>query len=414
MNRHLLYLSILFAGLNSSCTNHAVEAQSEQHADDVKVAQHKPAMRHHPIPEGVISLDIVRDGDRLHLLTGKHRQSQKTLWHQVSTDDGTSWSTPVKIHDGDSVAANIVRGNDAQISARGDDIVVTWMSYVEGAPFNAGAMSALRSDDGGKTWRKATIPPDWKRGPHGYIDMNSDANGMHAVWLDSRHGPSGVSAAQALHYAKSIDGGLSWQDNVTLDKLTCSCCWNTLKSDGEGKLFVLYRDKQPSDMAIGVIDGQQQWQRLNRVGAFDWQFDGCPHIGGGLDFQRVRARNIMHAVVGSGHRDHLGIHYLFSMDNGKNWSEAVSLGDESAVHADIAAHDNGRVVVVLDMMSEDGLAVYALETSAPGQGTWSQPSRLSGKGSRASHPRIVKTKTGFLALWTEHDGKQQTLAMRRL
>nr|WP_305907695.1 sialidase family protein [Methylomarinum sp. Ch1-1]MDP4520468.1 sialidase family protein [Methylomarinum sp. Ch1-1] len=307
-----------------------------------------------------------------------------------------------------------MRGNDAQITVQGDNIVVTWMSYVKGAPFNAGPMLAARSGDGGQTWQKATTPPDWKQGPHGYIDMTSDANAMHAVWLDSRGGRSGVSAAQALHYARSVDGGQSWQSNETLDELTCSCCWNTIKSNGEGKLYVLYRDKQPSDMAIGVIDEQQHWQSLNQVGAFNWQFEGCPHIGGGLDFQQHHGKKRIHAVVGSGHQDHLGVHYLFSSDAGKNWSAALPLGDESAVHADIAAHDNGRVVAVWDMMAEDGLAVFSAESSDSEHKEWSRPLQLSTVGARASHPRIVKTVQGFLALWTEHDGQQQRVAMRGL
>ncbi|MGR9116355.1 MAG: hypothetical protein ACU85E_11360 [Gammaproteobacteria bacterium] len=371
-------------------------------------------MRHSPLPEGVISVDIANDGNRLHLLTGKHRQGQKTLWYQVSNDDGKSWSTAVKILDADSIPANIVRGNDAQITAQGDTILVTWMSYVEGARFNAGPMMAVRSIDGGKTWQNVPSPPDWKKGPHGYIDMTSDSNAMHVVWLDSRSGSSGVSAAQALHYSRSVDGGTSWQKNQTLDGLTCSCCWNTIKSDVDGNVYVLFRDKQPSDMSIGVIDRQQHWQRLNHVGAFNWQFEGCPHIGGGLDFQRTEGKQLIHAVVGSGQEDHLGVYYLYSTDAGKNWSAPRPMGDESSVHGDIAAHDNGRVVAVWDMMGADGLTVFAAESSDSGKENWTGPLQLSRSGVRASHPRIIKTNKGFLAVWTEHDGQLQKLAMRRL
>ncbi len=414
MKKSTFFTALVLAGLNVSCSTQN-NTQDPPGAQVATVATAHPAqgMRHHQLPEGVISVDIVSDRGRLHLLTGKHVQGQKTLWHQLSDDGGEHWTTAVKILDAGSIAANMVRGNDAQIAAQGENIVVTWMSYVAGARFNAGPMQAARSGDSGATWQFAATPPDWKKGPHGYIDMTSDANALHAVWLDSRRGPSEVSAAQALHYARSVDGGLNWQQNLTLDDLTCSCCWNTVKSDKDGNVYVLYRDKQPSDMALGVVDRRQQWQRLSRVGAFDWQFDGCPHIGGGMDFQHTAGATTIHAVVGSGQEQHAGVHYLYSTDGGKTWSDPVPLGDESALHADLAAQDNGRIVAVWDMLGDDGLAVFAAESPSSDKKNWSSPLQLSKRGTRASHPRIVKTEQGFLALWTEHDGHRQTLAMRR-
>lgn len=367
----------------------------------------------HALPEGVISVDIINYNNRLHLLTGQHRNGQKTLWHQFSDDQGISWSDAVSILAEDNLSANMVRGNDAQIAAQGQNIVVTWMKYVPEARFNAGPMQAARSTDGGKTWRTASTPPDWTPGPHGYIELAADKVAMHAVWLDSRQGRSSVKASQALHYARSEDGGQSWQANVTLDDLTCSCCWNSIKTDTDGNAYVLYRDKQPSDLSIGVVDRQSQWHYLNHVGAFDWQFEGCPHIGGGLDFQVKTGNKRLHAVVGSGHPEHLGVHYLFSDDNGKHWSDTRRLGDESAVHADIAAHDGGRVVAVWDMLAEKNLAVFMAESADQGA-RWSDAVQLSNPGMRATHPRIVKTASGFLSVWTENNGHQQTLAMRRL
>jgi hypothetical protein len=416
MNKHFLYFPILLAGLNTACSTHHHNAEKpvSQQAEVIKTSHAKPKkMRHKTLPEGVISVDIVTDNNRLHLLTGKHQQGQKTLWYQYSNDEGKSWSTPNKILNNDNLPAKIVRGNDAQIAAYGNNIVVSWMKYVEGARFNAGPMLTARSIDAGQTWQYAATPPDWEKGPHGYIDMAADKYAIHAVWLDSRNGRSPINATQGLRYAKSIDGGLSWQTNKILDKITCSCCWNTVKSDTKGNAFVLYRDKQPSDLSIGVINQQQQWQRLNHVGAFNWQFDGCPHIGGSFGFQKTADKKIMHAVVGTGHPEHLGVHYLSSNDSGKTWSTTKRLGNETAIHADIATHNDGRVVSVWDMMAEDGLAVFFSESQDQGT-NWASPKQISKPGMRATHPRIVKTKNGFLVLWTENDGQLQTLATRRL
>ncbi len=418
MKKKFPHLLIILLGLNTACsTNFDAQksgaAYQHQPADDLQKSHAKVTRsKHHNLPEGIISLDIVGHNNRLHLLTGKHQHGQKTLWYQFSTNGGESWSATQKVLNADNLAIKMLRGNDAQIAVQGKNILATWTKYDPEARFNAGAMMAARSDDAGQTWHYSATPPDWKKGPHGYIDMAADNQAMHAVWLDSRNGHTKTKASQALHYARSIDGGLSWQKNITLDSLTCSCCWNTIKSDSTGNTYVLYRDKQPSDLSIGVIK-RQQWQRLSHVGAFNWQFDGCPHIGGGLDFQRINDHSRLHAVVGTGHQEHLGVHYLYSNDNGASWSSPKQLGDESATHADIAAHDNGRVIAVWDMMGEESLAVFMAESQDQGT-SWTKAQQISNAGMRATHPRIVKTETGFLALWTENNGLQQKLATKRL
>jgi len=403
MNKQFFYIPLLFI-INACSVSPEAEISASQHADSIPVKQQKH--RHKKSTEGVISVDIVNHNDQLHLLTGKLQQNNKSLWYQSSNDGGKSWSAESKVLNADKLAIKMTRGNDAQIAVQANNIVVSWTKFDPKARFKAGAMQAARSTDAGKTWQYTNTPPDWKKGPHGYIDMAADEHAMHAVWLDSRFGSTGINATQGIHYAKSIDGGQNWQSNKTLDKISCSCCWNTVKTDFDGNPYVLYRDKQPSDFSIGVI--KQQWQRLNHVGAFNWQFDGCPHIGAGLDFQNTAGHKRTHAIVGTGHLDHLGVHYLYSDDAGKNWSKAMQLGTESAIHADIAAHDNGRVVAVWDMMTADGLAIFSAESKDQGN-NWSDAIQISKPKIRATHPRIVKTRQGFLALWTENDGQQLLL-----
>lgn len=375
--------------------------------EEVSQAMSKPPILH-ALPEGVISLDVVNVADRLHLLLGEHHHGQKTLWYQSSEDGGRSWTQRLQVMRQEPLAVNIDRGKDAQITALGSTIVVAWMEYVENARFHAGPMRTALSTDAGKSWRYAASPPDWKPGPHSYLDLSSGRDRLHAVWLDSRAGRSEVKASQALYYASSDDGGASWHSNQTLDGLTCSCCWNTMKTDAAGDTYVLYRDKQPSDFSLGVIKPGHPWLYLGHVGDFNWQFDGCPHIGGGLDFQTTDGEERLHAAVGTRHPTHAGVHYLFSTNHGLSWSAPLPMGDQSAVHADIAAHDDGRVVLVWDMMSDTGLAVFLAESADRGQ-HWQPLRRISAPGRRATHPRVVKTASGFFVAWTEHDGSDQYL-----
>lgn len=409
----LFFASLLMMALTASfAAEHGSKPALQVQIEERKAPTGKSHKRRRSQPEGVFSVDIVSYDNRLHLLTGRHHQGQKSLWYRYSDDGGVRWSVENKVLNSDDLPVRASRGNDAQIVAQGETVVVTWTKFDPQARFNSGPMLAARSVDGGQSWQQAVAPPDWKKGPHGFADMVADDQFMHAVWLDSRKGKGVGKGGQGVRYARSNDGGLSWQSNITADGHSCSCCWNKMTTDGEGNTYLLYRDKEPSDLSIGVMNAQKQWKRLNHVGAFNWQFDGCPHIGGGLDFQTVAGKKRLHSVVGTGHPDHLGVHYLYSDDSGENWSVTKQLGDESAIHADIAAHDDGRTVAVWDMMGEAGLAIFSAESKDRGK-SWSPARQLSKKAMRASHPRIVTTENGFLIVWTESDGHQQQLVMRR-
>jgi hypothetical protein len=165
-------------------------------------------------------------------------------------------------------------------------------------------------------------------------------------------------------------------------------------------------------MSIGVLDKNQQWTNLNHVGDFKWDFKGCPHIGAGIAFQNNS--QLIHTVVGTGHPDHLGVFYLRSTDNGKNWAQPIQLGDESALHSDIASDHANRVVAVWDMRSEDGLSIYYAESNDKGI-SWSAPKRLSPAGYRATHPKIIAINSTFFVAWTQGtDGRFQTLKFQQL
>ena len=375
-------------------------------------AKHIKRMKR-PQISGAFSVDLINNNGRVHLLTGMQKSEEKSLWYRYSDDGGLHWSTDSRVLNTDNLAIRASRGNDAQVVAQGDNVVVTWTLFDPTARFNSGPMQAARSVDGGKSWHTTATPPDWEKGPHGFTDMVADDQYMHAVWLDSRPINKQKKGQQGVRYARSSDGGLSWQQNLTVDSYSCSCCWNTITTDNEENTYILYRDKNPSDFSIGLINGQQQWQYLNRVGDFNWQFDGCPHIGGGLAFQKHLGGQRLHSVVGTAHPKHLGVYYLHSDDKGKTWSPAKALGDESAIHSDIAAHENGRVIAVWDMMGDAGLATFFAESKDHGK-SWSSTQKLSEKNMRASHPRIVKTMKGFLVVWTESNGQQQNLVMKAL
>lgn len=344
-------------------------------------------------PHGVMSVDIQQQGAKVHLLLGQQQGDDKSLWYQSSLDHGQTWSQPVLIKD--KIKAKFSRGNDARLAVSGDNLVAVWMSWKDGVRFNAGPMQMARSEDGGQTWQMSESAADWQ-GAHGFFAMAGNDEQISSVWLDNRDKAKGY---QGLRYSSSSDGGQSWQVNQTIDKQTCSCCWNTAKYDTTGNLYVLYRDKKPSDMAMAKVTVEGQFERLSTVGDFNWDFAGCPHIGGGFAFSTDE--NI-HAVVGTAHDDHAGVHYQYSLDSGVSWSNPQRLGDDTAVHADIAVVSNHQLIASWDRMTEHGLqVVYA--TKKVNESTWSEPVVISSKQVSATHPRVVGFENNALIVWSEQD-----------
>jgi hypothetical protein len=350
--------------------------------------------------ENVLSVDIKYVDDTVHLLLGKKVAGADSLWYQFSADQGHTWSDAVNITEGRDIEARMSRGNDARLAVQGEHIVAVWMSRKEDGRHSSGPMEVMASDDNGETWQQIASPADWD-GAHGFFAMDTNTDEMSLVWLDSRT-KIGDGATQGLRYAKSLDGGQTWSANQTLDERTCACCWNTAQYHGDD-FYVLYRDKDPSDMTLGKVDSQQQWKTLSTVGAFNWNFQGCPHIGGSIAFDSTN--ELIHSTVGTGHPEKTGTYYLKSKDMGKTWSSATRLGEEMAVHSDIGVSANGDVIAVWDMITKNGFQIVTAQSNNLGQ-SWSSPMTLSSKGIRASHPRTVALKSGFLVLWTEGEAKK--------
>jgi len=357
----------------------------------------------HAEQSGVTSLDVKYVNGTIHLLLGKEGNGQQAVWYQSSSDQGLTWSEAVNVTLNNVVPAKFERGNDARLAVQGDNIVAVWMTKVEGVPFGAGPMMAMRSDDRGQTWQGATMPADWQ-GAHGFFAIDGNNESINLVWLDSRD--QKIKGSQGLRFSQTRNGGESWSSNLTLDDITCACCWNTAHFDDDGLFYVLYRDKQPSDMAIGRVDQKLNWQRLSSVGQFNWDFDGCPHIGAGLTIDSKTDQ--FHATVSTGQPESVGLYYLNSDDKGQKWSLPIKLGDNGALHSDIAVSSDGTLVAAWDQINENGLQIFYAKSADDGQ-TWSKPLSLSNIELSASHPRVVATKDKILILWTEsgHDNHFQ-------
>ncbi|MEI8208075.1 MAG: sialidase family protein [Methylococcales bacterium] len=344
------------------------------------------------------SLDVVADKKAVHLLVaGQDTQHDHTTIKYGHLENGAfSWHD---INDLDSKLNSIAaRGNDTQLAVSGENLVALWQ--VKGELPNMGPLISYYSHDGGKTWKKGTNPAGDDKGDQSHADIIADASGyFHAVWLADPE----ENGYQSLIYARSIDGGEHWELSKALDNSTCSCCWNTLTLSPNGTLSVLYRDMKPRDMSIKQsVDRGDSWSEKITIGDFKWEFDGCPHIGGGL---ATDENNALYSTVWTGQADIYGLYSLASNDGGHHWS-TPNLLSKLASHSDISVN-NKRVVTVWDERTATNIGVYFAKSQDGGL-SWSSKTRLSSASTLAGFPRIVPMGDDFIVMWTEKNDKQVT------
>jgi hypothetical protein len=371
------------------------------------------AMSHHTatVESGISSLDVYAEGNRVALLLVERRAGfPPQLQFLGSSDGGRCWGAPVVVGAGQPAPEPAHRGMDAQIAVAGDRLVAIWTSEGKEDRFGRGPMVSAYSSDGGRTWSAGRNPADDRQASgHAFIDIAADQGGtFHTVWLDGRADPqashgsaaSKPSAGKGLRYARSTDGGASWSANQTLVDQTCECCWNTIAAGPHRQLAVLYRAYDPRDMTmITSNDSGITWNRPAAAGAFNWKIDGCPHVGGGLALAPDDPNQIF-ATVWTGKDDTArGAYFMTSLDAGTNWAAPIQLGDAGSWHTDLARNGN-RLAACWDSYADRGTSVFVITSSDLGK-TWSAPAQLNRPAALASHPRVIKSISGFRVFWTE-------------
>ena len=357
----------------------------------------------------IATFDVYVDSDVIHLITGGKASAtdkQPKLNYTRSQDGGISWQKPIMLgHDTTSINS---RGNDVQIAAKGNHLLVIWQS--KGELPGMGPITSAYSEDNGLSWLKGANPAINNDGDQSHFDLIADQNGhFHAVWLEDPE----ENGYQSLRYARSENGGKQWNKASTLDNSTCSCCWNTFAISPENELNILYRDMKPRDMLLlQSSNAGNNWRPVNTVGKFNWQFDGCPHVGGSLAYSGTGTPQHLHSLIWTGAAGVSGLYHLNSNDNGKNWSQPKKLGN-SAIHGDLAV-SNETLYAVWDEMEAEGTSIF-YATSGNKGALWTTSERLTTPDKLATHPRLVATSYGVLALWTEKPSKQPShLAWRIL
>jgi hypothetical protein len=165
----------------------------------------------------------------------------------VSTDNGTTWSQPLREIDVSPLIQPA--GNGPIVRLANGDLLVAFETYKEWddpSPWSARSAMAVSSDEG-RTWRSQILAADPSH-RLSYFDQHvhqlPDGSLLSIMWVDDRQNP-GASTIQRMH---SRDGGRTWSAPAPTG---LSGQLSTLMPLPDGRLLMFYVVRH-SDSAIRI------------------------------------------------------------------------------------------------------------------------------------------------------------------
>lgn len=277
-----------------------------------------------------------------------------------TADGGKTFSEPVVANGaGDEVISYSISPTQVAVGRQGEVYVL----YLQRVPSNSLAeyiaesranLRVVRSDDGAKTF---SAPVDvavegietWTEMATLFVAPDGD---LYVSFLDGRVGTAAEIAAKKavppaepekteeahMRIVRSADGGLTWSKSVLVAESTCACCSTKVAQgpardgDGAGPLFAGTRSewkelKGSKDSVRDVFvttsgDDGATWGKPTKIHDDKFKISGCPDVHAGL---AVGKAGRLHTAWFTGTERHPGVFYAYSDDDGKTFSQPLTL-----------------------------------------------------------------------------------------
>jgi hypothetical protein len=214
-------------------------------------------------------------GQRVALVFGEGQ----TIYFAGSKDGGRTFSPPVAVPSHGSLALGRHRG--PRIAIVGAALVVT---AILAADRGGGDLFAWRSTDDGRSWsapvRLNGVAASAREGLHG---MGGAGKLVTAVWLDLRAPGTHLRAAVSNDAGATwSDDRLVYESP---SGTICQCCHPSVAVSPKGDITVMFRNALDGSRDLYVTtshDGGRTFEPATKLGNGTWKLDACPMDGGAL------------------------------------------------------------------------------------------------------------------------------------
>ena len=202
----------------------------------------------HRVPEGGLQPQVTADSlGTVHLIYLKGDPAGSDVFYVRSTDDGQTWSTPIRVNrvPGSAIGLGTVRGAHLAVGRKGR-VHVAWMGSKNAepkAPNGKPPMLYARLSASGNSFEPERNVISSHVGVDGGGSIAADELGnVYVAW----HAPESVGGKEQdrrVWVARSTDDGATFAPEVAISKPdtgACACCGMRIAAR-DGKVFILYR-----------------------------------------------------------------------------------------------------------------------------------------------------------------------------
>ncbi len=321
--------------------------------------------------------------------------------------EGTRWSRPFTIAEGDSFFANWA--DFPTLLPRGGDHLTAHYLWKTAEETYAYDVRLVQSTDGGRTWSPPVVPHrDGTPTEHGFVSLIPSPGGTRVVWLDGRnavrdsaghtlHGEEGAAEMTLRTAVLGADGSLA--DETLLDARVCDCCQTAAVATGQGAL-VAFRDRSPEEIRdialVRLADGR--WMDPYPLHADGWKIAGCPVNGPALAAEGDHVAAAWYSGAGDTSR----VLAAFSSDGGRTFGTPVRVdGGDPLGRVHVALLTGGDALVAwLEVREKEALCQVRRVGRQGAVGPAMTVARTA--AARASgFPRLVRSGHRVVLAWTE-------------
>ncbi len=240
-------------------------------------------------------------GTNVHVVWLDSRNGNWSLYYKLSTDAGATWTNDIQLTNAGSLRYPAV-------SVSGSDVHVVWYDYRDGN----WEIYYKGSANGGFNWGSDTRLTDqngWSNDP----SVSASGNQVHVVWSDDRDGN------EEIYYKNSTDAGSNWGADTRLTNAP-SNSYNPVVSVSAQVIHVVWHDYRnsgsPEIYYKRSIDGGISWSDDLRLtnNPFD---SNNPSVSA--------SSSSVHISFSSFRDGNSEIYYKRSTDNGFSWEADTRL-----------------------------------------------------------------------------------------
>lgn len=305
------------------------------------------------------SIAISPENDTIYLSYSKTENNQTNIYLVNSTDDGKTFSTPVRVNNLVGDATERPWTSTKVVLGPKDQIYVLWQVIDDSNKefkYGTSSLRLAKSVDGGATFLPTTRPANDTIGEKAFFDLAvSKNNSLYISYLDSFSNVTNydISYPSKAKLIRSFDGGQTFESPIVIDKTSCDCCKTAAMTSDDNEVYVLWRhanhtaketytngsnpynygDKLGEGVIYEVIrdiyithsndSGKaESFVPATRVHADNWYMNGCPSAGPALGFD---SNGVLHVIWFTGGSSMPGTYYANSTDSGKNFSKPLSI-----------------------------------------------------------------------------------------